>query len=190
MEIDQNTYSAHDVAAAANVSPATLQNWLKRRVVVGHREADIEGGGVKGKHRRFSFFALMQISIAKALIDAGVTDLKQAFDAAMIFAHSGDGAGEWVEDDGLREGVEDVRHPGYPFHFSMGDTLLATAGGKTCVVLDKPGTSLFTTVKSNLQIANGFTVIDAGVVFDRVCMALGSHPNIVLDDAYPAAVPA
>lgn len=180
MEIWTNTYSAHDVAAATGVAPATLQNWLKRGVIVGHSNK-IEGGGVQGKHRRFSFHAVMQIGIAAALIEAsGGMDIKAAFHAAMHFAHSGHGGGAAGNNDD-----EPNRHPAHPYHFRHGKTLLATVGGNTTVVLDDPEGNTFGVITRNLRRAIGFTVIDAGAVFDRICAVLGEHPNLVLDAAYP-----
>lgn len=185
MEISTNTYSAHDVAAAAQVSPATLQNWLKRGVIVGHGNDAIEGGGIQGKHRRFSFFALMQISVAAALIEAsGGMQIKQAFYAAMTFAHSGHVASGWTGDDGISDDDEPSRHASYPYHFRHGKTLLATVGGKTAILLENGSGDTFGNIRAALQRATGFTIIDAGEVFDRVCAALGEHPNTVLDAAY------
>jgi hypothetical protein len=185
MEIWTNTYSAHDVAAAANVPPATLQNWIKRSVIVGHRESDIEGGGVQGKTRRFSFYAVMQISIAAELIKAsGGMDLKEAFAAAMQFAHSGDGGAGSVG-DGALSNDDSTRAPGHPYHFPYGKTLLATVNGNTAIVLDDAAGNTFGKISNKLRRPNGFTVIDAGAVFDRVCEALGYHPNVVMDKAYP-----
>lgn len=186
MDIWNTTYSARDVAAAADIAPATLQNWLKRDLIVGHRGDDIEGGGVQGKSRRFSFFAVMQISIAAALIKAsGGMDIKQAFEAARSFAHSNDGgvSGEWVNDDAISEDLL-TRHPGMPFYTAHGDTLFACAEGKTTVVLHRPGEDALAQIRTNLRGAQGFTLIDAGSVFDRVCAADGLNPMDVLDAAY------
>ncbi len=185
MEIWTNTYSAHEVAAATNVAPATLQNWLKRGVIVGHRD-NIEGGGIQGNRRRFSFYAVMQIAIASALIEAsGGMDIKAAFEAAMIFAHSGHGGGAGYAGE---EKNEPERCPAHPYHFSLGKTLLATVGGNTTVVLNDPIGDTFGMIGHKLRRAIGFTVIDASAVFDRVCGALGEHPNVVMDAAYPDAM--
>jgi hypothetical protein len=184
MEIWTKTYSTHEVAAATDVSPATLQNWLKRGVVVGHNDA-IEGGGIQGSRRRFSFYAIMQIGIASALIKAsGGMDLKMAFQAAMHFAHTGDGGAGYTVDNAR----EPERSPGHPYHFSLGRTLLATVGENTTVVLNDPAGDMFGTIRNRLGWANGFTLIDAGDVFDRVCSALGEHPNEVMDAVYPEEV--
>lgn len=186
MDILTNTYSAHDVAAAANVTPMTLQNWLRRGVVVGHGEDDIEGGGGRGRHRRFSFYAVMQISIAAALLEVnGGMEIKQAFYAAMKFAHAGHTTGGFV--GVVAKDGEATRDPGHPFHFRYGKTLLATGGGKTAIVLHDGKGDAFDKIMAKLRPAKGFIVIDAGDVFDRVCSALGEHPNVVLDAAYPEA---
>src|SRR6056297_1888335 len=106
MEIQEHTFSAGEVTKAADISASTLQNWIKRSVIIGHR--DIKGGGSQGRHRRFSWFNVMEISIAAALVKTGVTDLPRAFDAAQKIAHTGDFP----------------RRPGFPFHHNHGDTWL------------------------------------------------------------------
>lgn len=191
MEIWTKNYSAHDVARVTGVAPATLQNWLKRGVVVGYDSEDIEGGGVQGKHRRFSFHAVMQIGMASALIKAGGgMDIKAAFNAAMHFAHIGEGPSGYVGSGSFTDDGERRRDPGFPYHYSYGRTLLATANGNTAIVLNKASEDSFWAIYRKLQRAEGFTVVDAGAIFDRICSGFGVHPNEILDAAYPEAMAA
>jgi hypothetical protein len=178
MSILNETFSTHQVAVAANVAPGTLQNWLKRGVIVGHRDEDIEGGGIQGNHRKFSFFAVMQIAVAKALIDAGVTDLKKAFDAAVGFAHIGGGP---------IGNVEPGRIPALPFHFKHGETLLVVSERRKSVILHRPNVDDFHVIRHRLQSPASWVTVDAGEVFRRVCAALGKHPSAVMDAEYAAA---
>lgn len=195
MQIWTNSYSAHDVAAAANITPVTLQNWIKRGVIVEHPETKIEGGGIQGKQRRFSFPSMMQIAIAAAVIKAsGGMELKEAFEAATnfaIFGHFAEGELGYVYSNGFVSEDGDIpRDPGHPFHFRHGKTLLATSGGRTAIVVDRGYGDTFTKISGMLYGAGGFTVIDASAIFDHVCSALGEHPHTVLDAAYPEAATA
>ena len=167
MNILIQQYLASTTAAAANVAPATLQNWLKRKLIVGHRD-EIEGGGVQGKHRHFSFNAMMQIAVANALLDAsGGMEIKAALDAAMVFAHSGD----------------EKRLPGHPYHYKDGDTFLATYGGRTAI-LTKVDDDFVSQILEHLAQPPGFVVVNVSKVFQRVCAVLDVHPYDVLDAAY------
>ena len=63
---------------------------------------------------------------------------------------------------------------------------VATAGGRTVIALHSPPESdALSNFATHLRGSEGFVVIDAGAVFDRVCATLGAHPNKVLDAAYP-----
>ena len=184
MDIRERQFSAADVQKAAQVAPATLQNWLKRGVVVGQRAEDIGGGGVQGSHRRFSFYAVMQISIAQALLNVGMSDLKAAFKAAMHFAHSGYAPTGYA---GRDRSEDEYREVGMPFHFASGRTLLATNGGHTTVLLEAAGQDILAVIRRRILLPNGsdgFVLLDAGAVFDRVCGSLGEHPNVVMDQSY------
>lgn len=189
MEIWTKTYSTQEVAGAADIAYATLQNWINRRAISLHPVTKFEGGGVQGKQRHFSFHAVVQIAIAAAIIKAsGGMELKEAFEAATNFAALGHGVegkfGHFVEDQAVREDGDFPRDPGHPFHFRHGKTLLATTNGRTAILLDRGHGDTFKKISFMLRGAVGFTVIDAGAVFDRVCSALGEEPKTVLDEAY------
>jgi hypothetical protein len=172
--IFQAKFSTGQIVKATGVSNASLQTWLKRGIIAGHRDADIEGGGSPGLHRRFSFFNLMEIATAKAMIDCGVSDLATAFKAARTFAHIGAGPlpGETPE-----------RQPGLPFN--DGRTLLCVGqSGGSYVECWKPGKDPLANIRIALGHPIGFVVIDMTALFDRVAASLEYHPQAILDFAY------
>jgi hypothetical protein len=167
---ESKTFSSAEAAAAADVSANTLQNWLKRGVIVGHRPGDIKGGGSQGKHRRLSFSAVMQIAVANDLIGGGICDLKNAFLAASKFAHFGD---------------ED-RKPGFPHPPQIGRTVVCLSGDRSEVRLWKPGGDLLLEAQAMLGRST-VTTVNATAVFERVVKSLGHDPAEVLREVYKEA---
>lgn len=174
MNAFQSKFSTRQVLAAAGVSNDNLQNWLRRGLVIGQEK--IGGGGGQGHHRQFSFFNVIEIAAAKALIDAGMGNLEAVFYAANLFAHTG----------------EDGRIPGCPFNTAPGYTLLVAwpDGANVLFLSPKDGAlALYTTLVSNNRI--GATFANVSRVFDDVCGRLmeitGSkefHPEAVMEFAY------
>lgn len=183
MFIFHHQFSTGQVVAATGVSNATLQTWLKRDVIVAQppeaaeHELTITGGGKPGAHRRFSFFNVMEIALAKTLIDAGLRDLDNAFKAARHFAHSGCGP---------IENVRPARSPGCPFDTAgtSATTLLAVREDQSGEFLYKVGSDVLPLIWHRIGGRDGFLLIDAQVVFDRVVAALGFNPEEVLALAY------
>ena len=177
MNIFHAKFSTGQVTAAAGVSNAVLQSWLKRGVILGqNREAEIEGGGSPGIHRRFSFFNVMEIAIAKALIDGGLTDLANAFAAGRYFAHVG--AGEI--------GNTPLRLPSMPYNSAgeSGMTLLCVSGDKAKTVYYRPSQDVIPNVVYSLSQDFSFFTLGIDPIFDRVTVNLGYHPEDVLALAY------
>ncbi len=176
--IYQRQFSSGEVTQAADITMSTLQNWLKRDVIVGHKK--IEGGGSQGKHRRFSWFNVMEIATAATLVKAGVTDLAIAFYAAQSFAHVGAGPLPGVP----------VRSPALPFDVEHGRTLLFAAGQHCEIMPYDPrgsGSDVLSTIRVALRRPEAFVVVDMLDVFDRVCLSLGLHPQAVMDAEYSEA---
>ncbi|WP_283177322.1 MerR family transcriptional regulator [Gemmobacter sp. 24YEA27] len=168
MNIFHEKFSTGQVVEATGVSNDTLQNWLKRKLIVGQK--DIDGGGSQGRHRQFTFFNLIEIAAAKALIDVGMTDLKAAFYAASRFSHSGD----------------EARVPGCPFNKGYGITLLvAGQGWAREVFLSENETALDFYTQNIQSSAVGATIVNMSRVFDLVTTRAGFHPEAVLEIAYP-----
>lgn len=169
-------------AEAAGVTPKDIQNWVSRKMVIGHREDDITGGGTKGKSRMFSFRSVMNFAIAKELLKHGVATA-EALRAAADFAH--------VSGGGNIFGLPD-REPGLPFHYNLGATVFAVGLNRTWEDLWKPGENYDTYGKIRHVVGSSFIAIDASGVFDQVCARLmlltgrrEFHPNAILDAAYP-----
>lgn len=177
MHTSHATFSTGQVVAATGVAHESLQNWLKRGLVVGQK--DIEGGGAKGRHRRYSFFNVIEIAMAKALIDAGMSTLEHAFYAAALFSHTGVGG----------------RIPSHPFNQRPGYTLLVAGPGWADTFFLSPDTKaleLYAALVPQGRI--GATFINASRVFDNVCGRLMEitgdkqfHPEAVLEAAYSKA---
>jgi hypothetical protein len=186
MNIFYDQFSTGQVVQATGVPNATLQSWIKRNVIVAQPpegaepRARITGGGTPGAHRRFSFFNVMEIAIAKALLDAGFGDLENAFKAARHFAHAGRG--------GISKDFP-ARVPGCPYDRAgmAATTLVAVRGDRSTEHLWKVGTDPIPSICHELQSHEGCVLIDAGMVFDRVVTALGYDPVKVMAFAYGRA---
>lgn len=169
----KKTFSASEVSELTGARPESIQNWMKRDLIVGHRK--ITGGGSQGRHRRFSFFNVMEIAIAQTLIELHM-GTKEAFAASARFAHAGGGGGF-----GLPE-----RLPGLPFHHNHGYTIFGAVGDRAFEEIWQPGSARDTygNLRKHLH-SEHFLTINASQVFGTVCVRMRFHPNEVLDAAYP-----
>jgi len=179
MNIFHHQFSTGQVVAATGVTNAALQSWLRRNLIVGHKTtAPIEGGGTPGAHRKFSFFNVMEIAIAKALTDTGLKDIDAAMKAAMHFAHSGHAA----------VGDNPGRMPSLPFDWRQPPrkTILCVAGERSTVTYWRPGNNDFWVIARH-QLGNpeGFVALEINPVFERVVANLGYDYRDVLEIAYP-----
>lgn len=180
MNLDQTiygTFSASEAASASGVSVESIQTWLKRKLIVGHR--NIEGGGSQGRHRRFTFNNVMEIAVAKAIIDMGVST-KQAFTASNSFAHTGGGGEVFSLPD---------RQPSLPFHHNHGDTIMGIAGLRSFEELYKSGEDYdtFGRLRHHLQ-SEHFLALNVSEIFGHVCVRMNLHSRKVLDAVYPESV--
>lgn len=167
-------FQLRHAAEAVGVPPQTIKNWLEKDHIVGHRDK-ISGGGGRGMRREFSFFNVMEMAVAQALVVSGIRNLITAFDAASAFAHAGSGPllGH------------PARVPSCPFPPSAeGLTILAVGGGTSRTILHKPGTDFFTKASHAVGHPEVFHVVNINTVFDRVVRSLGADPRDVLDEAY------
>ena len=158
-----DTYSLPEVASATGANQTTIKSWLHKGVVVG---ADsILGGGQRGKPRHFSLQSVIEIGVAKVILDNGPSDLSFAFHAAHIFAHSGDN-----------------RQPAMPFN--DGGTLLFVSGARAHVINYFPGSDYDEEVRTALGNPEAFIRIDMLKVFDRIILDLGHDPREVMAASY------
>lgn len=166
MSIYQQRFTTGQVIAATGTTNASLQSWIRRGVIVGQKEGQIDMPGSPGIRRTFTFFNVMEIAIAKALTDGGM-DVTGAFQAGAMFAHSGD----------------ESRQPAMPFPGNV-YTLLCSTGGSTAIEAWKPGEDVFAIIRDRLLRPVTFSIVIVDDVFDRVCAALKLHPEEVKDQAY------
>lgn len=170
MSIFQQTFTNAQIVASTGVTNDQLQNWIRRDLIVG--QGQIEGGGSPGRHRRFSFFNLMEIAIAKALLDAGLGDLQRTTQAAKHFAHVGRG----------EIGDRPERLPGFPF--KDGKTLLIVGprdAREYQVTQQERPLALYAAIK---QHGIGALVIDASAVFETTLQRAGQDPALAMREAY------
>lgn len=167
------TFSASEMAELAQVRPDSIQNWLKRDLIVGHR--GITGGGRQGKHRRFSFSNVMEVAISQTLIGMHL-GAKEAFAVSWQFAHAAGGATSNLP----------ARLPGLPFHHNHGETIFGVFQGRTCEEVWSPagGRDTYGELRRQLH-ADHFLTVNASEVFNLVCARMKYHPYKVLDAAYP-----
>jgi len=174
MHILEDRFTTGQVLDATCLPNHTLQSWLKRDLLIGKPGAPIEGGGVSGAHRRFTFFTVMEIAIAKELIETGLS-AANAIKAAQHFAHVGEGP--------VYGNPE--RWPSLPFlNFGMAArTLLCVSGDKSIEILWELKTDVIPTIRSRLR-STSFIVLEVDEVFDRVVKRLGHDPRAVMAEAY------
>lgn len=168
------TFSAGDVARAAQIDADTLQNFLKRHPIFKN---SYEGGGARGRHKRYSWHAMMHVTAASALIAAGLA-AGRAFEAAAKFAHFGE----------LSIGGEVTRRrPGLPYHWSHGKSLLVVTPDHAEVIhTGDPNKLPLHLIRgappSRFPLA--FTLLDVSTLFERVCREFGFNDAEMLNDAY------
>lgn len=163
MDIFDAQFSTGQVLAAAGMANPGLQTWIRRGMIVGHKDRPIDMPGSPGIRRTFTFHNVMEIATAKALVDVGA-ELIDAFRAAAMFAHTGD----------------EERLPGLPFA-NDAYTLLCMAGDRSTVVEWEPGTDVLANIRHDLGRPLGFVILQVNPLFDRVTSSLGYHPEAVLD---------
>ncbi|WP_419828188.1 hypothetical protein [Sphingomonas sp.] len=177
MNLFHDRFATGQVVTATGVPNPTLQSWLKRDLIVGHKDNPIVGGGSPGAHRRFSFYNVMEIAIAKGLLDIGLGSVTNAFMAATSFAHVG----------GSGIGNEPDRHPGLPFDTRprAGYTLLCVAGERRAAIHWTPGVDPLAIIRHRLGNAGGFVMLEIDPIFWSVTHRLGYDHRDVLELAYP-----
>lgn len=161
------SFSTGDLIKAADVTGAALQTWIRRGLIVGTDETGVDMPGQAGIRRAFSFGNLMEVAMGAALIKRGISPA-HAFKAAAKFAHTGGGG----------------RRPGLPY--PDGSTLLCVDGDRSSV-MHVPQAGTVAEMKRSLRAAEGFYILYADLVFDRVTAALGWHPEAVLEAGYAEA---
>jgi hypothetical protein len=169
-----HTFSNRQVVEATAATSDNIQNWIVRGHLTGSSLP--EGGGSQGKHRRFSFHNLMEVAVAKALINAGLSNLDDVFLAAKHFAHIAD-----TQDNKIR------RLPGLPYR--DGITLLIAGSGSYKAIkiggAKRDDLDLFAEMSgTNTGRITGAVWLDASEIFRQVMTRAGFDPDAVMREAY------
>lgn len=175
------SYMAHEVATLAGTTTKNVQNWTQRGLIVGHLDTTD-----KRKHGQYSWFNVMEVACAVALMEIGLNRPQIAFMAAAHIAHIGKGQSGWVGEPAIDI---DVRWPGLPFHHMRGLTFLYVAGENSIVVLHRifnkeAFADTYFTITRRLGTKAGFVALNVTEVFKAVMERAGEDYRKMLDDAY------
>lgn len=181
MNLLNRKYTAQSVALATGTTAKQITDWCNQGQIMGQR---VPLG--KGRRREFSFFNVMEVAGAVALMEVGVRSPADAFKAAGYFSHIASGESGCVGDDGImvEEGNDPKRWPGLPFHFREGDTFLAVSGDMSDVVLSADGTVNTYSIFPNKRRPAGFILLNMSAVFAQVMHRMALDYREVLDEAY------
>jgi hypothetical protein len=184
LSILDTKYPTGQVAHAAEIDSATLQNWFRRGHVRGDMKDDqmIEGGGVQGRPRVFSWAAMMEVSIAARLIEAGCSP-GRAFEVAQLYSDTGDGEAGFV---GV-SAEDPLRKPGLPFHHGHGETILVLRGEEAEILLAKDGLVDLSMYRHSAGKVQAVVALNVSQLFQIVALRLGVDGREILDKAYPGA---
>lgn len=180
MDILEQKYTGQTVALATGLTPKQVTDWCNQGLIIGQREPL-----GKGHRRMFSWYNLMEVASALALMEIGVKSPGDAFRAAQRFSHMGNGPARWEGDDGSLTDDDPERMPGLPFHFREGDTFLYVAGSKETVALHKHGVPEFGAITRALGSPPGFIALNLSAVCAGILHRMARDYREVLDEAYP-----
>ncbi len=191
MQLFSMKFTTPQVTEITGLPNDTIQNWIKRGSIIGHRpgaDMGISGGGSQGRHRQFSFFAVMQFALTGAFVKLGIS-ATEAAKMAVDFCHAGG--------DGEPFGLP-YRNPGLPFHHNHGATIYAACGERSAETIwedhlpkDKRTRDVMADISAHLGPV--FALVNASKLFDEVCAGIirvtgnhiDFHPYKLLDEAYP-----
>jgi len=184
MEIFHRQFSASSLSEITGVLPNNLQSYLKRGIWVPP-ETDLQGGGDKGRHRKFSFFSVMHLAMALSLIETGVS-AKIAFEKTLLVAYSGG--------DAFHDTPE--RYAGLPFAEEHGPTILAFNDDNYWLGSWHPDdSSAINKMLARLGGQGGsisvgaFVVVNVSTVFAQLCTRIGIDARELLAQAYSEPMP-
>ena len=178
MELYTRMFTPQEVATATGLEAKSIHNWATRGLIVGQRDAV-----GKGHTRMFSWFNVMEVAVAAALMEIGMNSPQDAFAGTRLFSHSGDGGSGWAQDDAIADD-DDLRLPALPYHHSAGVTFLFVWKEGAEVRLSKDGTIDLHSIRPEYSRATGFIVLNLSELFARVAYRLGCDYRVLLDQAY------
>ena len=183
MDILIRKYTAQSVALATGATSKQITDWCNQGLIIGQREPL-----GRGHKRLFSWFNIMEIAGALALMNIGIKSPGDAFRAAIYFSHVGEGGTGWVGDDGIMEDDnEPKRWPALPFHHKHGVTYLLVSDGAGHVVLSVDGKvdPLVLSPLTGSAGVLGFIALNMTELFMRVINRMAMEGREILDEAYP-----
>ncbi|WP_172332455.1 hypothetical protein [Mangrovicoccus sp. HB161399] len=158
-------YSLSEVAGFLGMNPVTVKSWAKH--VPGNY---FEGGGSAGKHRRFSFNALMQLAVVAELVKMlPREDFERAFSVAATFAYTD------------HEG----REVGLPHHPNVGMTYMLVTDDLSHIFVQDRSTPDLSKLPVPTSHLKRICVLNLTNIFCGVASAVGTGGFAVLDGAYP-----
>lgn len=180
MDLLTKTFTAQSVAAATGTTSKQITDWCNQGQIIGQREPL-----GKGRRREFSFFNVMEVAGAVALMEVGIRSPGDAFQAASHFSHISNGASGWVGDDAIAEDDgKPERWPGLPFHFREGETFLAVSGEMADVILSADGAIRTHAIFPMMSNPTGLILLNMSAVFAHVMNRMSLDYREVLDEAY------
>lgn len=181
VDLLEQKYTGQSVALATGLTSKQVSDWCNQGLIIGQREPL-----GKGHRRMFSWFNLMEVALALALMEIGVKSPGDAFRAAQRFSHMGNGSFAWAgDDDVLTDNSDPVRHPGLPFDYKKGETFLYIAGSRVTVALHEDGVPPFGEINRALGNPLGFIALNVSAVFASIVHRMARDYREVLDEAYP-----
>jgi len=159
MTIFEQHFTLKQVADATGASAQTIKAWYHYGYPVNTGANAPTGGGGPGKHRGYSLFSVMEIAVAKAILDARHFGPEQAFHAAKLFAHTGD------------EGR------GIAVPYPEGTTVLIVSTDEALIQNWNSETKAMNTILPGKP--ETYVVVNISDLFDRVGLALGFDPRAI-----------
>lgn len=176
MDLLNQVYTAQSVASATGTTSKQITDWCNQGQIMGQRKPL-----GKGRRREFTFFNVMEVAGAVALMGIGIKSPADAFNAASKFAHIGQGGSGWVGDE-QKKPVE--RWPGLPHHHTEGETFLIVSGDMARTVLSVSG-KIDTYQPFPMHTRPmGFIALNVSEVFKVVMQNMGEDWRVVLDKVY------
>ena len=170
-------FTQSELCLATGVPPKSIQNWLNRGLIV--MGENIKGGGSPGRHRQYSFSALMTVAVASRFMRVGVGADKALKNALFVCELSDGGAADWADSK------QPSLVPGVPYHYTFGTTYAVSQADRVAAVLVKKGNTFEAAMESaNISMSDALVAVDLSDLFVGVCRKLDIDPYAALNQVY------
>ncbi|MDJ0994463.1 MAG: hypothetical protein QNI90_12885 [Dinoroseobacter sp.] len=173
--IVKQTFTLATIGHVTRRNPSTLRTHISRGLAVAQGPRSMNSNKPSGKHARFSYFTLMEFTVAYHLQFMGWS-LEKAFQLSQCFAHSGDLGKRHL---GLPKRVLAV-----PYHKQHGETIFAVSPvtlRKICIPASRQ--DFHRLLKLGLE-SDEVQTVNVSQIFDHVCWRLNLDPRVELDKIY------